>query len=50
MIITAILQWLLAYSAIFVGGAFLLVVASVYWPGRKARFQRDAMIPLDDDR
>ena len=43
-----ILRFLADYSVVFVGGVFLVLVASVYWPGRKARFDRDAMIPLRD--
>lgn len=50
MTFMTILHWLLDYSVVFVGAAFLVLVASVYWPGRKARFQRDAMIPLQDDK
>ncbi|MCC6719695.1 MAG: CcoQ/FixQ family Cbb3-type cytochrome c oxidase assembly chaperone [Acetobacteraceae bacterium] len=45
-----ILHWLLDHSVAFVGLAFLALVASVYWPGRKERFQRDAMIPFQDDK
>jgi cbb3-type cytochrome oxidase subunit 3 len=44
-----ILRFLADYSVVFVGGVFLLLIVSVYWPGRKERFQRDAMIPLRDD-
>jgi cbb3-type cytochrome oxidase subunit 3 len=44
------LHWLLDHSVVLVGGVFLLLVASVYWPGRKARFQRDAMSPRRDDK
>ena len=50
MTFMTILHWLLDYSVAFVGTVFLVLVASVYWPGRKARFQRDAMIPLQDDK
>jgi len=39
-----ILHWLLDHSVVLVGGVFLLLVATVYWPGRKERFQCDAMI------
>ncbi len=50
MTFTTIMHWLQDYSVAFVGGAFLVLVASVYWPGRRARFDRDAMIPLQDDK
>ena len=50
MTIMTILHWLQDHSVTFVGIAFLLLVASIYWPGRKARFDRDAMIPLQDDK
>ena len=49
MMVMTILHWLLEHSVTFVGAVFVLLVASVYWPGRKERFQRDAMIPLRDD-
>ncbi len=44
------LHWMQDHSVALVGGVFLVLVASVYWPGRKERFERDAMIPLQDDR
>lgn len=47
---SAVLHWLLDHSVVLVGGVFVLLVASVYWPGRRERFQRDAMIPLLDDK
>ncbi len=50
MTVMTIVHWLQDHSAAFVGGAFLVLVASVYWPGRKERFQRDAMIPFQDDK
>lgn len=46
----SILHWLWENSVAFVAGVFLLLVASVYWPSRKERFQQDAMIPLREDR
>ena len=45
-----IVLWLMAHSIVFVGLVFLLLLATIYWPGRRARFERDAMIPLRDDR
>ena len=50
MTFMTIMHWLQDYSVAFVGVAFLVLVASVYWPGRRARFDRDAMIPLQDDK
>jgi cbb3-type cytochrome oxidase subunit 3 len=44
-----ILNWLLEHSVAFVGTIYLLLIASVLWPGRRERFQRDAMIPFQDD-
>ena len=45
-----IIVWLMAHSIVLVGLVFLLLLATTYWPGRRARFERDAMIPLRDDR
>jgi cbb3-type cytochrome oxidase subunit 3 len=45
-----IVMWLMAHSIVFVGLVFLLLVVTTYWPGRRARFEHDAMIPLRDDR
>lgn len=45
-----IVMWLMAHSIVFVGAVFVLLIAATYWPGRRAAFQRDAMIPLQDDR
>lgn len=50
MTMMTILNWLLEHSVAFVGAVFVLLVASVYWPGRKERFLRDAMIPFQDDK
>jgi cbb3-type cytochrome oxidase subunit 3 len=45
-----IVMWLVAHSIVGVVIVFLLLLATVYWPGRRERFERDAMIPLRDDR
>ena len=45
-----LVMWLMAHSIVFVGAVFLLLIAATFWPGRRAKFQRDAMIPLQDDR
>ena len=47
---TAFLLWLQHHWIVPVFGVFLLILAKTYWPGRKARLQRYARIPLDDDR
>ena len=46
----SIIVWLMRYSIVPVGLVFLMILVTTYWPGRQARFRRDAMIPLDDDR
>ena len=50
MTVMDIVMWLMARSIVGVGIVFALLMASIYWPGRRARFERDAMIPLRDDR
>jgi hypothetical protein len=45
-----IVQWLRDYSTVWMFAVFLITVGLVFWPGRKARFDRDAQIPLQDDR
>ena len=45
-----LLLWLQHHSVVFVSGIFVLMLVTLYWPGRRARFERDARIPLDDDR
>ena len=45
----ALLLFLKQYSVAFMFVVFVLLVASVLWPGRGARFAKDAMIPLEDD-
>ncbi len=50
MSVMNIIMWLMAHSIIFVGLVFVLILVTTYWPGRKTRFQRDAMIPLRDDQ
>ena len=46
---TAVVLFLRQYSILFMLVVFVLLVATVMWPGRRARFERDARIPLDDD-
>ncbi len=50
MTIMDIVMWLMAHSIIGVGIVFVLLMGTIYWPGRRARFDQDAMIPLRDDR
>jgi cbb3-type cytochrome oxidase subunit 3 len=46
----AVIMWLQHNSVVFVFVVFLLMLVTLFWPGRRARFDRDARIPLDDDR
>jgi cbb3-type cytochrome oxidase subunit 3 len=46
----AAILWLQHTSVLFVFIVFVLLVVTLFWPGRRARFDRDARIPLDDDR
>jgi cbb3-type cytochrome oxidase subunit 3 len=41
--------WLQHHSVLFVFAVFVLLMASIYWPGRRRRFEDDARIPLEDD-
>ena len=50
MSLTDILMWLVGHSVVLVLAVFGLLVVTTYWPGRGARFQSDAMIPLRDDQ
>ena len=46
----AAILWLQHISVVFVFVVFTLLLVTLFWPGRRARFERDARIPLDDDR
>jgi len=48
--IMALILWLQHHSVLFVFVVFMLLLATIYWPGRRRRFDRDARIPLEDDR
>jgi len=50
MDIAALMQWLVQYSIVPVLLVFVLVVVSAYLPGRKREMERNARIPLDDER
>ena len=45
----SVLLFLMRHSIVLVGTVFLLLLATTYWPGRRARFDHDANIPLRDD-
>lgn len=45
-----LLQWLAPRALVLVVVVFTLLLATTYWPSRRARYERDAMIPLQDDR
>ena len=46
----AVVSLLKQYSVVLMSVVFTLIVVMLFLPGRKARFDRDARIPLDDDR
>ncbi len=48
--IMSILQWIQHHSVVLMGGVFVMIVVTTFWPGRKSRFERDSRIPLEDDR
>ena len=41
--------WLQHHSVLFMFVVFALLMVSIYWPGRRQRFDDDARIPLEDD-
>ncbi len=43
------LQLLRGWSVVLVGGVFVMMAIVTFLPSRRARFTRDAMIPLQDD-
>jgi cbb3-type cytochrome oxidase subunit 3 len=48
--VMAVIVWMQQHSILMVLACFLLIVATAYWPGRKVRVERNALIPLQDDR
>jgi cbb3-type cytochrome oxidase subunit 3 len=44
------ITWLTQYTVVAVVAVFLLIVITTFWPGRRERMERDAMIPFQDDR
>jgi len=47
--IMPVIHWLQYHSVLFMFVVFALLAVSVYWPGRRRRFEHDAQIPLEDD-
>jgi cbb3-type cytochrome oxidase subunit 3 len=45
-----LINWMVRHSILLTLPVFLMLLASLYWPGRRARVERHALIPLDDDR
>jgi len=44
------LLWLQHNSVVLMFSVFVMILVTAYWPGRQPTFDRDARIPLDDDR
>jgi cbb3-type cytochrome oxidase subunit 3 len=42
-------QWLEHYLVVVMAVLFIGIVASTYWPGRKAGIERQGRIPFEDD-
>ena len=45
-----ILLWLQHNSVVLVFAVFVLMLISLFLPGMRARYDRDARIPFDDER
>lgn len=45
-----VMLWLQHNSLLIMLAVFVMIVATTYWPGRRATFDKIAHIPLDDDR
>ena len=48
MSLLSVFQWLQTHSVVMVLVVFVLLVVTTYWPGRRSRFDNDAMIPFRD--
>ena len=48
--LTAAAIFLKQYSVALMFIVFAMLMATIFWPGRRERFERDAQIPLQDDR
>jgi cbb3-type cytochrome oxidase subunit 3 len=49
-IFNIVVAWLQLHSVIGMTAVFALLVLATYWPGRRAAIERNATIPLQDDR
>jgi cbb3-type cytochrome oxidase subunit 3 len=45
-----VITWLQQHSILFMVAVFVMILVTTFWPGRKARFERDGRIPFQDDR
>lgn len=45
-----LIVWMMRYSIVPVVLVFIVILLTTYWPGRKARVERNGLIPLQDDR
>lgn len=43
-----ILNMLVSWSAVLVSAVFALIVVTTYWPGKRAYYEHQGSIPLDD--
>jgi hypothetical protein len=50
MSLMGLIVWLMRYSVVGVGLVFLMILLTTYWPGRKARIERNGCNTLDYDR
>jgi cbb3-type cytochrome oxidase subunit 3 len=50
MSLMGLIVWMMRYSVVGVGLVFIMIMLTTYWPGRKARIERNGCIPLEDDR
>ncbi len=44
-----VVHWLSHYSVVLMTLVFVVIVASTFWPGRKASIERQGQIPFKDD-
>jgi cbb3-type cytochrome oxidase subunit 3 len=45
----SVILWLQHYSVMVMTVLFVVIVATVYWPSRKAKIEQQGRIPLEDD-
>jgi cbb3-type cytochrome oxidase subunit 3 len=48
-VLLLLVHWIEHYSVVFMTAVFVVIVASTYWPGRKARIEQQGRIPFGDD-